>query len=292
MTILLALRPISRLVRKILLFIALSAVVAAAQQSPWTVQRPDLPGGKVKAFDVESKLYGHPRHVWVYTPAAYDAARKTPYGLVVCFDGADYGSMGDIPLPIILDNLTSAEKLPPMVALLIETGQRAERISQLGNSSRFARSLGDELMPWLQENFNVTRDPGRVIVTGSSAGGLAAAYVAFRRPDLFGNVLSQSGAFWRGNEASNGPPYEWLTGQFDRSPKLPLRFYLEIGALETVHAVGTGPVFIEANRRLRDVLRAKGYPLFYKEVAGAGHEPGHWRNELADGLLWLASGWR
>jgi pimeloyl-ACP methyl ester carboxylesterase len=47
-------------------------------------------------------------------------------------------------------------------------------------------------------------DPRRVIVTGSSAGGLAAAYVALMRPDLFGNVLSRSGAFWRGAELPRG----------------------------------------------------------------------------------------
>ena len=282
----------SRMISKALLPLALLWVTAAAQQSPWTVQHPERPGGKVKASDVESRTYGHPRRVWVYTPVGYDAAGKKPYPLVVCFDGAYYGAMGDVPLPTILDNLAAAGKLPPMVALLIDNGRAAARISDLGNSARFAQWLGDELMPWLQQNFNVTRDPARVIVTGSSAGGLGAAYVAFQRPDLFGNVLSQSGAFWRGNEGSNDPPYEWLAAQFKDSPRLPLRFYLEVGALETAHAVGSGPVFLEANRRLRDVLQAKGYPLFYKEVAGAQHEPGHWRNELAEGLLWLAAEWR
>src|SRR5512140_1753105 len=111
------------------------------------------------------------------------------------------------------------------------------------------------------------------------------------RSDLIGNVLSQSGAFWRGNEASDDSPYEWLTEKYKSSPKLPLTFYLEVGALETRHAVGTGPVFIEANRRLRDVLQSKGYKLHYEEVPGANHEPGHWTHKLPDGLLWLTSDW-
>ncbi len=281
----------SRLIPQILLWLALLGAIAAAQQLPWTEPRPDLPGGKVKAFTVESKIYGQARTVWVYTPVGYDPARKSPYDLVVCFDGAFYGAMGDIPLPTILDNLTAAGKLPPMVALLIDNGRGAKRIAELGNSARFAQWLGEELMPWLHQGWNVTAEPARVIVTGSSAGGLAAAYVAFRRPELFGNVLSQSGAFWRGNEGNNDPPYEWLTSQFKKSPKLPLRFYLEVGALENVPAVGFGPIFLDANRRLRDTLRAKGYPIFYKEVPGGRHEPAYWKNELADGLLWLTQGW-
>ena len=283
------------MIRKPLLLALLLCAVAVAQQPPastWLTRRPGVPAGKVEEFSVQSKLYDHTRRVWVYTPAGYDAARKTPYDLVVCFDGSDYGEGGDIPLTTILDNLTADGKLPPMVALLIDNGSGAKRISELGNSARFAQALGEEIMPWLRKGWKVTTDPQRVIVTGSSAGGLGAAYVAYKRPDLFGNVLCQSGAFWRGNEGSNDPPYEWLAGQFKDSPRLPLRFYLEVGSLETVHAVGVGPVFIDANRRLRDALQAKGYRIFYKEVPGAHHEPGHWKNELADGLIWLANGWR
>lgn len=280
---------------KALLSLVLLCATAWAQAAPsassWLTRRPNVPSGKVQAFLVPSKLYGHPRQVWVYTPAGYDAQRQVPYEVVVCFDGADYSDGQDIPLPTILDNLTAAGKMPPVVALLVDNGSGRLRTAELGNSALFARSLGEEIVPWLRANWHVTSDPTRVIVTGSSAGGLGAAYVAYKRPDLFGNVLSQSGAFWRGNEASNDPPYEWLTQQFKSSPKLPLRFYLEVGALETAHALGAGPVFIEANRRLRDVLQAKGYPLFYKEVPGAHHEPGHWKSELPDGLTWLAAAW-
>jgi enterochelin esterase-like enzyme len=46
----------------------------------------------------------------------------------------------------------------------------------------------------------------RTILAGSSAGGLGAAYIAFKYPSLFRNVLSQSGACWRRNEASNAAP--------------------------------------------------------------------------------------
>lgn len=267
---------------------------AAAQPAPttsWLTRSTSVAPGAVQPYSVPSSIYGGERRVWVYTPAGYDRGRPAPYDLLVCFDGGDYGESGDIPLPVILDNLIAAKKLPPMVALLIDNHNGRERISELGNSARFAQSLGDEIVPWLRKSWHVTTDPRRVIVTGSSAGGLGAVFVAFKRPDLFGNVLSQSGAFWRGAEGSNQPPYEWLTEQYRNSRKLPLRLYLEVGALETHHAVGTGPVFIEANRRLRDTLQAKGYPIFYKEVPGAQHEPTHWKNELADGLLWLAGDW-
>ena len=139
--------------------------------------------------------------------------------------------------------------------------------------------------------WNVTQDPARTVILGYSAGGLAAAFVAFARPQLFGNVLAQSGAFWRGNEGA-AEPWEWLTSAFAAAEVLPIRFYLEVGDAETRPAIGRGPTILDANRRLRDVLRAKGYPLTYVEVPGAQHEPTHWRTQLPVALVALVAGWR
>jgi enterochelin esterase family protein len=132
-----------------------------------------------------------------------------------------------------------------------------------------------------------------VILTGSSAGGLASAFVAFRRPDLFGNVWSQSGAFWRGAEASNSAPYEWLTAQVAAKPKVDVVFVLDVGELED-HATlgGSGPNFRDANRRMRDALRAKGYAVTYTEVSGGMHAPQYWMTRLADGIVELTAAWR
>jgi enterochelin esterase-like enzyme len=106
-----------------------------------------------------------------------------------------------------------------------------------------------------------------------------------RHPELFGNVLSQSGAFWSRKDGDNSG-YEWLTRQFAASPKLDLRFYLNVGVLEDGPAPENGPTMIVVNRHMRDMLLGKGYTVTYLEVAGA-HEPVSWRGTLADGLIAL-----
>jgi len=217
------------------------------------------------------------RRVSVYTPAAYTASKTATYDLIVFFDGDSY-----------LEELDAAKVLDasprPMVAVTVDNS--ADRLGELANHRKFADFMATELIPAIRARWRVTHDPARTTLAGYSAGGLGAAYVAFRHPEVFGNVLSQSGAFWRGNEGASTPG-EWLTEQFRRSPRLPLRFYIEVGAGET-HRVVNGVVFIEANRRLRDVLRAKGYPMQYVEVPGAKHEPGHWKSALPAGIAYCS----
>jgi enterochelin esterase family protein len=187
----------------------------------------------------------------------------------------------------------AGRRAPAFVAVLVADSSFAVRLGDLANQPRFAKYLGEQLIPWVRANYRVTRDPHRTIVTGSSAGGLASAYVAFERPDLFGNVLSQSGAFWRGAAGNNGEPYEWLTAQYKAAPRKDITFYLDVGALEDHPTLGgTGPNFLEATRRFVETILHKGYgPIGYIEVPGGVHAPSSWRTSLPRAIASLASGW-
>lgn len=70
--------------------------------------------------------------------------------------------------------------------------------------------------------------------------------------------------------------------EYAKRPKLPLRFYMEVGRLES-----TG-VQLATNRHLRDVLKLKGYPVTYSEFDG-WHDALPWRGSLANGLISLSS---
>ena len=100
-------------------------------------------------------------------------------------------------------------------------------------------------------------------------------------------MLAQSGAFWRGNEGDE-VNHEWLTHQFETSPVLPIHFCIQAGLLEAgTPSPNNGPSLPSAAQHLRDVLKARGYPVVdYRDVPGP-HEPLSWRGTLSDGLVWL-----
>jgi enterochelin esterase-like enzyme len=250
----------------------------------------DLPtppaAGNVTEFEIPSASYRRARRIWIYTPRDYARSCGDGCSLLLAFDGHEY--LTTMGLPIVLDSLIGIGRIPATIAVLIDNGSSTNRLQDLANRAMFADFVGNELLPWVHARFPVTQDPARTLVAGSSAGGLAAAYLAFKRPDLIGNVLSQSGAFWRGSEASNSPPFEWLTDQYSAVPKHSVRFFLDVGSVESGGALGgVAPSILAANRHLRDTLLGKGYSVIYTEVDHGEHSPESWRSRLPIGIVAL-----
>jgi enterochelin esterase family protein len=259
---------------------------AAGRFTLWRSPSAHEATGEIAEVTIPSKTYPRGRHAWVYTPANYPASCQSSCNLIIAFDGALY--LGAMPLPSVLDSLIAKGATGPAVAILIDNGVPPARTNDLANSQQFAEFVAEEMLPWVREHYAAASAPDRVLITGSSLGGLAAAYIAMKYPALIGNVFSQSGAFWRGNEASNGPPYEWLTQQFAASPKLKTNFVLEVGTRETAGALGgAAPSLLDANRRLHSLLMAKGYSVRYFEVPNGEHSPETWSARLASGIAAL-----
>lgn len=256
-----------------------------AAPQPWIIRKQRAPAGLLTEASFPSKILNAKRSAWIYTPPGYDAKRATPYPVLICFDGLLYASDEAIPTPKILDNLIAAKAIPPMMAIFVVQSPQPQRNLELSNNGPFADFVANELLPQVRQQWRVTSAADQTIVCGSSAGGLAALFFAFHRPDVFGNVLAQSAALWPGKERDN-PQHEWLTEQFRSAPKLAVRIVLQPGLLEVVQTPLNGPSILDANRHLRDVLIAKGYTLYYSEAAG-GHEPVTWRGGMAPGLIQL-----
>jgi enterochelin esterase family protein len=260
-----------------------------APPQPWVEKRSGVPEGKIEKQDFASALLKNTRKISIYTPPGY-SKDGAAYDLLLVFDGDTYIDV--VPTPVTLDNLISEKRIPPMVAVIIGNAPGA-RSSELPCNPTFADFLNSELVAWVRRTYNVTHDPRRVTIGGSSYGGLAATYTAYRHPETFGNVLSQSGSYWWTPPTDPAKPSSfardaepsYVAQLFINSHRLPVRFYLDAGSME-LDLSGNGGSILVPNRHFRDVLRAKGYEVFYQEFQGA-HDYVSWRGTLADGLILL-----
>ncbi len=257
-----------------------------APPQPWAKHRPEVPAGRVEASRFNSKMLGNTRVIWTYLPPRYDP-QAAPYPLLVLFDGPAYFSMRT---QVTLDNMIAAGVIPEVVCMMI---QQVDRSVELTCNDEFAEWLVLELLPRVRARYRVTSDPAKAVIAGSSYGGLAAAFLGLRHPEIFGNVLSQSASFWWGpgfeqlsDFEDKAIEQEWLIHQFEKAGTRPVRFYLDIGLLEDVWLPHSGPNSVASVRKMRDVLQAQGHAVHYAEFYG-GHQYICWRGTLADGLIAL-----
>jgi enterochelin esterase family protein len=252
-----------------------------APDNPWISRQSVVPKGKLDAASIKSAILKNERRAWVYTPPGYER-EGTPYGLIVMFDGPMYTLL--IPTATILDNLLAQAKAPPMIALILDNPTASSRQTEFACNEPFVEFIAKEAIPWVRATYNVTTNPSQTVVSGVSFGGLAAAFVGFRHPEIFGNVICQSGSFWWKPDGESEP--EWLTRQFVAAPRLALRFHLNVGLFETGPTPGPAPDMVSVSRHLRDVLKAKGYEVNYREC-NCGHDFLNWRGTLPEALMTL-----
>jgi enterochelin esterase family protein len=259
--------------------IYVTSILALPKAPPqiWSMPQQGAPSGELAREVFRSKMLGNARLIQVYTPPGYQP-KGEPYDLLIFFGGHSYTV--EIPTPVILDNLLAAKRIRPAVAVFVANPGLDARNVELSCHLPFVDFLVQELLPWVHGKYNVTNDPRRTTAVGFSLGGLTAAYAAIQKPEVFGNVISQSGSFfWK---PADDPEFEWLTRQIAAGPRTPARFYVEAGSLENGPKTG-GPSLLIANRHLRDVLTARGYEVMYREYSG-DHQSVNWRGTLADGL--------
>lgn len=243
-----------------------------ALPQPWVRRRPGTPEGETTEHQFGSEILAHPRKIWIYTPPDFAAVDEP--SVAVLLDGDDwYGEF-----PSTMDNLIAEGLIPPTVAVMVDAVDSDLRMKELTEHAAYVRFLLEEVLPWAEKGWRITRDPARTAIAGQSLGGLMAAYAGLHAPHRFGLVLSQSGSFWWPGGSEFDVEAGVITREYVHTPRQPLRIWMEAGLVEWT--------LRDQNRHLRDVLYAKGYDLTYREYHG-GHDNACWRGGLADGLIAL-----
>ena len=121
------------------------AEMPGALKQPWSDLAKGVPEGKREALVVKSTALKSDRKVTVYTPAGYDP-KAGENDLLIAFDGEASGGDvdGDNPIPghVVLDNRLLAEKVRPLVAVFVESGETRGPRPRVPRALRRVRGRG------------------------------------------------------------------------------------------------------------------------------------------------------
>jgi enterochelin esterase family protein len=249
------------------------------QLAPDALPQDGVPTGEIRGpFTLPSQAYPGTQHTyWVYVPAQYRP--DTPASLMIFNDGQAFKNPeADVRAPTVMDNLIYRREIPVMIAVFINPGRRPDQpepsLNDWGDRAtnrpteynalddKYARVIVDELLPELYKNYNISKDPERHGIGGSSSGAIAAFTVAWQRPDVFRKVLSNVGSF---TNLRGGDAYPDIIRGSERKP---LRIFLADGrndnrALKDDGTYDQRRDWFYQNVRMQQALSAKGYDVNY-----------------------------
>jgi enterochelin esterase family protein len=247
--------------------------------SPDAMPMEGVPKGEIRGpFTLPSQAYPGTQHTyWVYVPAQYDPSISA--SLMIYNDGQAFMSPeGDVHAQTVMDNLIFRREIPVMIGVFINPGRRPDQpeptLHNWGDKDtnrpaeyntlddKYARVIVDELMPVLYKQYNVSKDPDRHGIGGSSSGAIAAFTVAWERPEHFRKVLSNVGSF---TNIRGGDAYPDI---IRKSDKKPIRIFLVDGrndnrALKEDGSYDQRRDWFYQNVRMHQALMEKGYDVNY-----------------------------
>jgi enterochelin esterase-like enzyme len=237
--------------------------------TPLVKKSPGVPHGTVTRHKIAARyLLGGDDHaaglfqrdVYLYRPPVAE-----PAPLLVVFDGPDY--LRRAKLPLILDNLIHQKRIRPLALAMVANGKR-NRFVEYACGDATPGFLLFNVLPLARKELKLVdlkKTPGAYGVLGASMGGLIALYTGLRHPDIFGKVLSQSGAFY---------PNFVVNDLVQAGQARQIKIWMDVGTLEYLHPF---------NRKMYALLGAQRYDVSYQEYHG-GHNYTAWRDEVATGL--------
>ena len=247
--------------------------------APDAIVQEGVPVGEIRGpFTLPSEAYPGTQHTyWVYVPAQYDP--EVPASLMIFNDGQAFmAPSGDMRAQVVMDNLIYRREIPVMIGIFINPGRRPDQPEPTPQNwgdrdtnrpteyntidDKYARVIVDELLPALYKDYNISKDPERHGIGGSSSGAIAAFIVAWQRPNHFRKVLSNVGSF---TNIRGGHVFPELVRE---NEKKPIRIFMVDGRNDNrgLRADGTydqSRDWFYQNVRLQQALTEKGYEVNY-----------------------------
>lgn len=249
--------------------------------------------GNIDHHTLQSKLVGD-RELVVYLPPGYSERDNFTYPFALLLDGQNIFDQSTAVFGVEWGADESAEELiveqimgPTILCAIYNSPHRIDEYTPFpdpehggGEAAQYRAFLTDEVIPFLESRYTVSKRSSERAVIGSSLGGLLALYLGWTASETFGMVGALSPSLWWGRRglitaiAGSEPP--------KNRPKI----WLDAGTEESrVDENRNGvPDLLDDMRALRAVLRYQGFKeeqdLFYHEIEGATHDEESWSKRI------------
>lgn len=248
----------------------------------WTLR--DVPHGQLHEVWYKNPALG-PRHVVIYTPPGYDPAAGKTYPAVYLYSGSGdnetyWSKIGRAHF--IMDNLIAEGKAKPAILVMpygstvVPSPADGQEDTTEGVYAVHAieKDLIGSVIPAIEKNFRVGREPKDRAIFGFSMGGYIAPTIGLNHPEIFGWVAGSS-ADYRGQGAPN-VNFKPLEAQLDLGKKN----FKWIGLM-----VGTDPGesgHTNASKGAADYLTGLGLKVEWAQPPGGSHTWTSWRGYFRD----------
>jgi len=231
----------------------------------------NVPHGAVTRHVYHSDVTNGERELYVYTPPGYDRRKRYPTLYLL-------GGSGELPsnwiydgrANFILDNLLAENKAVPMV-IVIPNNQVVHRNHPRHTEltfKTFEADLRRHMIPLVEREYSVRRDPKGRAISGLSMGGRHAMFVGLHSLDLFANF---------GILSAGDPDSEKTLAKFLNDPDVNKKVdYLFVGQ-GTAEAAGRMGDRVVA---LRKALENHKIKHEYYVGGHGGHDWATWRHLL------------
>lgn len=260
---------------------------------------PTAQAGEVTYHRFASEILGRDYHYSLYLPDGYHETNQA-YPILYLLHGSfgserDWVESGGIER--VADRMIRDGIIPPTV--IVMPGSESWWIDGHNEAARSA--LLDELMPYVEETWQVVPQREWRAMAGLSAGGYGTLNFVLERPDLFAAAAALSPASYhplppRNSSAWRHPAFLDATGNFDEGLWLRRNYtaYLD-DYLEREEVV---PLYLSAGNRdvynaehharlVRQALVPHQPELVEMEVFSGGHTWRVWRASLPNALAWM-----
>ncbi|MGH1550375.1 alpha/beta hydrolase [Leifsonia poae] len=260
------------------------------EYGPDSVPDPAVARGDVEEIRLTgSDFYpGTSRTIWIHRPAGLPSDVEA--GVMFFNDGWWYlDPDGDVRGGTVLDNLSAAGAIPPVIGVFVDPGIRDEDGQAIKNrnveydaaDSRYADFLIEDVLPLVRSRHRISENPSMRGICGGSSGGNAALTAAWNRPDAIGRVITFNASF---AQMPHGNPYPKLLAE---EPPRNLRVFVHAARRDLNWNRSEDNWFAE-NLETAAALARAGYDMRLV-VGDGGHSPNHGGVLLPDALRWL---WR